>query len=77
MWRGIAIIMLGLAMIGCKSTEVKEEPTQPKKTTTQVKKTKSMSSHSNACDESKGRLDDFGPGVEECRRQKAGELDDF
>ena len=33
--------------------------------------------HDNACETAKGKLDDFGPGVEKCRQQNAPRLDDL
>lgn len=30
-----------------------------------------------ACAQARGELDDFGPGVEACRKQHAGALDDL
>ncbi len=76
MWKQIAVITIGLAMIGCKSNEVKEtKQWQPKKSASKV--INKEYSNGNPCVTSKGSLDDFGPGVEDCRKQKANRLDDF
>ncbi len=76
MWKQVVVITLGLVMIGCKSNETKEtKQWQQKKPASKVVKKTYYKGH--ACKTSKGKLDDFGPGVEDCRRQNAGRLDDF
>ncbi len=80
MWKHIVVIAVGLAVSGCNSSEVKDTKRSPQKkpATKVVKKSYNKTySKDHPCNTSKGNLDDFGPGVENCRKENAGRLDDF
>lgn len=66
---------IALVLSGCNNKQVRNEP--PPRYYEPPPREEPPPQPSEACRSAKGKLDDFGPGVERCRKQNAEDLDDL